>query len=110
MKSLKARAAALAGMALTAAIVVGVDAAPASAHITASCRDSTDWKIDYAPARDRVLVRSTKCVHRSTIVCSNSSGGLWEFTDVAATASQAYNVNVCRAANPYLVGWEIHSY
>lgn len=111
MKSIKARAgAALVAMAITSAAFVGVTAAPASAHITTPCAASTDWFVDLAPARDVVGIRSTKCSHRSTITCRNSSGGLWTFTDPAATASQAFNLNVCRAANPTLVSVEFHSY
>jgi hypothetical protein len=110
MKSLKARAVALASMALTAAVLVVVDAAPASAHITDSCAASTDWFIDLAPAQDRVGIRSTKCHHRSTITCRNGAGARWTLTDPAATASQAFNLNVCRAANPILVSVTFHSY
>lgn len=50
------------------------------------------------------------CVHRSSIACRNPEGDMWHFTDNAATKSNAFNYNICRADNPILVSWEFHSY
>ncbi|WP_433326118.1 hypothetical protein [Spirillospora sp. CA-294931] len=110
MRSLKAKAATLAGMAVAATVVGGVNAAPASAHVTSACARSTQAFIDTGSHPDRVGIRSSRCRHYSTIVCRNSAGARWTFTDRAATPSRAYNVNVCRSANPYLVAVQFHSH